>query len=141
MNDLNKSNDLLFITKEDPRPLLKEGIYEVQYHSHKLDKFFGGYKLYVNFQVCSLSEDKTELIFKAYNYYDKLPTGSSLYKDFTLLHGAKIRKNSSLTMKLFKNKILAVRVRTVSLNRKQLKLTECLQYSVVDEIINIVAGS
>lgn len=133
-------DEIEFTVKEDPRPRIPEGPYQVSYAKSNKARYFGTTKLYVQFKIVDQGEFFETVIFKAYNYPDTLTPGCDLYKDLTLLYGQRIRKNTKLKIALFQNKVLRVYVRTVKTNRKQGKLAEFQQYSVIDRIIEVVVG-
>lgn len=134
------SNELTLIVAEDSHPFIPEGRYEVSYAFHHLRWYFGQKKLYVHFVICTPGEHYGVKLFKVYNFYQKLPRGSALKKDLELLSGVRALKNASLKLCLFDGKVLEVSVRTVRQNHKQRELAGYQQYSVIDEIVRIIAG-
>ena len=139
-SESNDSEDLVFKAKEDSLPLVPEGVYQVSYVKYEKSRYQGGYKLYIKFAICDLGAHLGTKVFKPYNYYEPLLRGCDLLKDFELLYGKRVRKNTRLSVSLFKNKILIVRIRTVKKDRKQTELREHQRYSVIDKIIGIAAG-
>jgi hypothetical protein len=133
-------DDLEIRIKDDAYPLVAEGEYDVQFVKSETFREHRKDKLYVWFEIIEGPNRGTRL-FRAYNLYQPLVRGSNLYKDLTLLYGQRLRKNTRLSLKLFRGKILRIAVRTVKLSRKQTPLSEAQQYSVVDRITGIVAGS
>ncbi len=127
-------------TAEDAKPIIPEGRYEAQVVSFKKCPFYGKMKLYVGFKIISFGQYAGTIVFKNYNFSEKLPRGCNLYKDLVLLHGSRIRKNTKLPLKLFQNKVLEIFVRTVIHDYKQTEFQEHQQYSVVDRILGIIAG-
>lgn len=132
--------NLLIEAKEDSRQFIPEGYYEVVCVKAEKKKYFSTTKLYVTFKVVSPGEYCGLELFKAYNWYDPPRRGSDLFKDLSRLYGKRVTKKTKLPLTLFKNKILRVHVRAVTLDYKQFKLPEHLQYSVIDHLEEICTG-
>jgi len=139
--DLRFQNDVEVTLKNEPYLLIPPGVYEVGYTGSEKRRYFGATKLYCWFEVVTQGPHFGASLFKAYNWYEKLPMGSDLAKDLLRLYGKRGRKNMKLSLALFRNKIIEVVVRKVTLDRKQVILPEHLQYSVVDKILGIAAGN
>jgi hypothetical protein len=125
---------------EDPHPLVEENYYEVQCVDWNRGFYRGGEKLYVKFKIVSSGKYLGVCLIKPYNFYDPLKRGSNLYKDLVKLSGVRANKGVRLPLKIFKNKLLKVRVETVTRDCKQTKYDEHQQYSVVREIISVEVG-
>lgn len=132
-------DELSFVAGADAWPLVPEGTYEVQYVSHCKRPFFKAMKLYVEFQVCA-GDHMGVRLFRAYNLYQPLKRGCDLLRDLELLSGRSARKNARLQIGLFKNRVIEVKVRTVTASRKQVHLAEHQRYSVVDCISRVLTG-
>jgi len=126
--------EIVFVSDEEPAALIPDGIYNVVFHHYEKAKFFNN-KIYVWFKVCDSGPHLGVKIFRAYNYYSPIKRGSALFKDLALLHGGPVQKRTPLPLKLFKNKVLKVKVRTVTHDHKQMPIPTALQYSVVDLLI------
>ena len=74
--------------------------------------------------------------------YDmKIKTGSKYYKTWTMVNGwNKPTRNAKMSPRLFKNKIFKVKTRTVKPQHNGNEMPEHFWYSVVDEIVEVVAG-
>jgi hypothetical protein len=122
------------------RPLIPEGPYSVQYLKHEKRIFFGTLKMYVHFEMVEQGQFFGTRLFKTYNFSSPLSPGSDLYRDLLFLFGQRVPKNARLSMDLFKNVILRVRVRTVKRDRKQNPLPDYMQYSVIDSLLGKETG-
>lgn len=134
------SDDDGFTLKVDPWPLLPDGFYEVNYMKMEKGFFRGTKKLYVIFKVVSQGEHFGQKLFRAYNFYEPIRVGSDLCKDLILLYGRPARKNTRLSLSLFKGKILKVKVKSVKKDRDQLDVALHQQYSVISRIVSVEAG-
>jgi hypothetical protein len=137
MNLEKTPKEFSILTLEDSPPILPPGDYLVSFVRYNQSPFQGVPKLYVYFSVVDQGPNFEKILFKAYNNYVPPRTGSSLYKDMLLLYGKRIRKNTRLTLDLFKGRILLVRVRTVKRDFKQRLLPEYMHYSVIDSILSV----
>jgi len=125
-----------------PHPLIPDGRYEVIYVRHEKRRFFSKEKYYVWFKICQPGLYIGVHLFKAFNGYEKpWPRGCELNKVLMLLYGSRVRKNICLNLQLFKNKVLEVTVVTVKKDRRQNDLPMHLQYSKIDAILSVIAGS
>lgn len=126
--------------KDDQFALIPDAQYEVVCTRYEKRKFFGAFKLYVWFRIITEGDYQGLQIFRAYNWYERPPRGSDLFKDLGRLYGRPLRKNTRLSLKLFKEKALLVQTRTIRVDRKQNPLPEYQRYSVVDRLIDVVTG-
>jgi len=137
---MSKGTELEFTTKDDSWPLIPEGKYEASLVKYEKRKFFSGEKLYCIFQILDLGPYCGTKLFKSYNFYNPLPRGADLFKDFALVYGRRLTKKTKLSMKLFEGRVFVVRVRTVIADRKQSTLSEQQRYSVIDRIVEVLTG-
>lgn len=121
-------------TQGEHYKLLPAGNYQAVFSRYEIRTFFGKQKIYVHFSVTDGPFLGTQ-IFRAYNYCVPLSPGCDLYKDLARLLGRRPKRKERLSLSLFKNRVLYVRLRTVTQNRKQDSLESFLQYSVVDAIL------
>jgi hypothetical protein len=132
--------DLVITTKDEPPALVPEGKYQVQCLGWEKHRYYGGtMKLYVRFRICDGPYTDTAL-YRAFNYYDHLGSATDLYKTLVRVHGRRVTKKTRLPLALLKNKILEAKIRTVTKDHKQNPLPEHQQYSVIDEILTVLAG-
>ena len=79
----------------------------------------------------------------AFNMPDKgkIRMGSKYYKTWCMVNDwKKPSKNAKMSPRIFKNKICRVKIRTVHPKHCGKKMPEDFWYSVVDKIIEVVAG-
>lgn len=134
-----------FFCGQDYWPLIPNGTYEAQ--CIKFDsKFVLGKarKLFLTFKIIDEWEHYGKLIFMAFNmpYDKKIRPGSKYYKTWVMVNGyRKPSRNATMSPRLFKNKIFKIKTRTVKpKDHNDREMPEDFHYSVVDSIIEVVAG-
>jgi len=133
-----------FVCDDDYKPLIPNGIYEVQCIKYD-NKFVLGKtrKTFLNFKILDNNEHQGKKIFLAYNmpYNGRIKTGSKYYKDWCMVNGwQKPSRNAKMSARLFLNKIYRVKTRTVKPKHNEEEMPQSFWYSVVDKIIEVVAG-
>jgi len=142
MKDQNNDNleTLELKVKEDPKPLLPDGlICEAVVIKWEKGVFYGP-KLYVHFKITSLGEYLEKILIRSYNFYNPLPNGCDLYNDLVKIKGERVTKSTYLSLTLFKNKVFEIKLKTVATDKRQMPRLEHQQYSKVDSIIRVVYG-
>tara|TARA_B100001971_G_C17712839_1_gene297317 strand:- start:27 stop:437 length:411 start_codon:yes stop_codon:yes gene_type:complete len=133
-----------FICSEDYKPLLPNGIYEAQCVNYD-SKFILGKtrKVFLNFKILDSGVHNGKLIFQAFNmpYNGKIKMGSKYYKTWVMVNGwQKPSRNTKMLPRLFRNKIFKIRTWTAKPKHHGKDMPDDFLYSVVDEILEVVAG-
>ena len=129
---------------DDDGPL-PEGEYSLAYTGHQLAFVFGTGKLYIRFRVVE-GEYVGSRLYRAYRvtptgkHSFTVPKSSALYRQWCRLSGRAERRDR-INPKLLRNTVVRAMVRTVTRDSRQRSLEPYLQYSVVDEILEIVVGT
>lgn len=143
MSDEIKSGDtkdLEFKMAEGSKPLIPDGEYSVQYVNYERGNIHGNEKLYLYFSIVDQGPHFNVRLRKNYNYYSSPPCGSDLHKDLSLLLGRPFKKNTRISLEVFKNSVLRIKTRTVTHDRKQNPYAEHTRYSVIDAILGKETG-
>lgn len=143
-----KQIDEVFIEGDRPARV-NPGIYELAFDHHKTAYLFGrAPKIYCLFRIVTQGEYFGTMIARYYNAKSlnskprkggafRVGWHSDFVREYATLFGlpARIERMSTET---FKTKIIRGRVKTVSTDAKHRKIPEPLQYSVIDELIEVV---
>jgi len=133
-----------FICGNDYWPLIPNGVYEAQCIKYD-NKFVLGKtkKTFLTFRIVSLSEHQGKEIFQAFNmpYDGKIKTGSKYYKTWCMVNDwRRPSRNAKMSPRIFLNKIYRIKTRTVRPLHNKKEMPQDYWYSVVDEIIEVIAG-
>jgi hypothetical protein len=131
-----------YVCSQEYWQLIPNGIYEVQCTKFD-DKFFLGktQKTFLTFRIV-VGEHEGKEIFMAFNmpYTGKIKTGSKYYKTWVMVNNwQRPSRNAKMSPKLFVNKIYKVRTRTVKPKHNGNEMPEHFWYSIVDEILQVIA--
>jgi hypothetical protein len=131
-----------FVSADD-KPRIPDGVYEAQCIKYDA-KFVMGItrKVFLNFKIIEPGEYGGKVIFQAFNmpYDGKIRTGCKYYKTWCMVNGwRKPSRNAKMSPRLFKNKIYKVKTRTSKPKHNGKAMPEDFWYSVVDEIIEVIA--
>jgi len=111
--------------------------YDSNFHLGKTRKTF------LFFKILDHGPHFGKQIFMAFNmpFDKKIKTGSKYYKTWCMVNGwKKPSKNAKMSPKLFKNKIYRIKSRTVKPKHYRDEMPKDFWYSVVDGILEVVAG-
>jgi len=134
-----------FVCGNDYWPLIPNGTYEAQCIKYD-NKFVLGKtkKTFLAFRIVSLSEHQGKEVFQAFNmpYDGKIKTGSKYYKTWCMVNGwMRPSRNAKMSPRIFLNKIYRIKTRTTKPRLNGKEMPQDFWYSVVDEIIEVIAGS
>ena len=133
-----------FICHDDYRPLLPDGVYVAQCVKHDSSFVLGkARKLFLHFVILEEGKWHGEKLFEAFNVpYDmRIKAGSKYYKTWAMVNGwMRPSKNAKMSTRLFVNKIFRIKTRTVKPKHNEKMMPEHFWYSVIDEILEVVAG-
>lgn len=133
---------------DDKPVLMKPGAYDFVLASYWKGRLYGrSPKLALTFRVATQGPHYGKRITCWYNVKDITKRGeitpkgwtSDFVREYCKLFGAPPRLRD-IGIRKFKNKVIRATVRTVTTDRKQRLLPECLHYSVIDELLEVVAG-
>jgi len=129
-----------FVCDNDYRALIPDKVYEAQCVSYDSSFVLGkARKLFLNFRIIDPGEHNGVELFMAFNmpYTGRIKSGSKYYKKWCQVNGfRKPSRNATMSPRLFLNKVYKLKTRTVRPER----MPESFQYSVVDDILKVVAG-
>ena len=124
-------------------PRIPPGEYDAICYKTETGRSWGGRTdIYILFRIIGGSQDGTEL-FMACTYHAKrrLSPRYKYYQQWTLAKGQPPGKGKRLSRKVFCNKMYRVLVRdTQRKHSNGQPMADCLQYSVVDSIIETKTG-
>ena len=126
--------------KENPRPLIPEGVYEAMCVRQK-KKYNALFKREILTLRLQLFEGPCAgTIVERFYSVTKFPgRGSSFYLEWTIANGGKApRRGDRLSTRKFDGKVFKVSVKTVSKNWNRRLLPQALQYSKADAILELV---
>ena len=129
---------------EDPKPRLPNAVYEAQ--CIKFDQSFvlgTTKKLFLHFKITELGEHHGKVIFEAFNmpYNGRIKQGSKYYKTWVMVNDWNPpSRNAKMSPRLFLKKVFKVKTRTVKPEHNKKPMPDSFWYSVVDEIVEVVAG-
>jgi hypothetical protein len=144
------------------QPLLPDGTYQLAYLGNRTIAGFAGSKsntrghkvgkLRIDFRVVDPGEYFDAEISAFFNVLIPMQASfgrngnfaltahSNFMRTYAQLFGRRKRRDR-LSLRRFKNVVIEARIRTVKQDRNQKPLAESCHYSVVDELIQVVAGS
>ena len=132
-----------YVCDDDYKPLIPNGTYEAECIKYDNKFVFNtSRKTFLKFRVVG-GEHEGKVIFMAYNmpYQGRIKTGSKYYKDWVFVNNwNRPSKNAKMSPRLFFNKLYKIRTRTCIPKRNGQEMPEEYWYSVVDEIIEVIAG-
>jgi hypothetical protein len=133
-----------FLCRDNPRPLIPEGIYEAVCISFDDSFCFGKCrKLFLAFKIITQGPHLGTELFMAFNmaYNGKIAAGSKYYKTWCMANNwQKPTRNAIMSPRIFKNKIFEVKVRTTQPKHNGAAMPKDFHYSVVDSIIKVNTG-
>ena len=133
----------------DRPPLIEPGEYDLMFHKRWMGYLYGkrAAKLILVFRVATIGPAYGEKLFRCYNIksFDKkrgtfrVGWNSNFVKDYARLFGQPTNLKSIGTNRL-KGKIVQGKVRSVVKDFQNHPLPECLHYSVIDQLSNVIVG-
>jgi len=132
------------VCADNPKPLIPNGTYEAQCVRHDSGFCFGkSRKVFLYFKIIEQGEHHGKEIFQAFNmpYNKKMKAGSKYYKTWCMVNDwNQPSRNTKMAPRLFLNKICKIKTRTVKPKHNGKDMPDNFWYSVVDEILEVVAG-
>jgi hypothetical protein len=132
-----------FVCGEEYKPLMPDGTYQAQCVHYDRSFCLGkARKLFLHFKIVEPGKYHGETIFMAFNvpYDTRIKQGSKYYKTWVQVNGyQKPSRNAAMSPRIFKNKIVSVRTRTVRPKNGSKEMPKQFWYSVVDSIVEVLA--
>ena len=139
-NKSSNREDLTFKVRLDIRPLISEGEYEAGFIRAEKHKMWGGVKVFMWFKITTPGEHFGEELYVPCNMPPRITNSTKYYRCWVLAAGRKPTRYDRMSTKVFQKKLFKVRVRTVKASSKQRNLTPEQHYSVIDELLEVIAG-
>jgi hypothetical protein len=135
-----------FGVMDERPPLIEEGLYEVGYvRSGQKFWSFDHYSVASYFKITTPGPHEGKELFMVYRVSPRegrkgMAFSSKIVEMVTLALGRQPNRKDRLTSSVFHGKRFKALVRTVKLNAKKKKRAECAQYSIIDTLLEKVAG-
>ena len=134
--------------KLGPFHLVTEGKQEVVYAGYEGPKVaFGSdeQRIYVHWEVVTPGRHQGLILFQSFKYYKEWGSQSKFYRAWSLANGGRPRRRTRMSPRIFAGKVFLAEVRTVRpiFTNGPLKGKEqpqCMWYSVVDELLEVLTG-
>lgn len=139
----NRENNNELIVQE-PYPRIPPGTYEVMCHDMNVKPCQGGSKrVFLQFKIYEGKYDGTELFMCCPKPTGKLRERHKLHIQMSLALKRRPNKGERLRKKIFTGKMYRVIVRDTKRKYKETNkvMPDFMQYSVVDSILEVIAGS
>jgi len=137
-------SDLCFPCNSQIPPAIPNGDdYEVSFLRAEQKPYKGQSKVYLWFRIESYGEWNGQELFMACN----LPQGwkwgpsSKFWGAWVLAAGKRPRRRDRMSVSVFRQKLFRARIRKVITTSKQIRRTPAQQYSVIDELLEVVVGA
>ena len=139
MND----SDLSFPNNSDISPAIPNGDqYEVGFLRASQTRQWGQPKVFLWFQLLSPGEWHGQTFYMACNVAPngKWTPSYKFWQTWVRVAGRRPTRADRMSTSIFKNKVFRVRMRKVLKTAKQIDRTPAQQYSVVDELLEVLTG-
>jgi hypothetical protein len=123
----------------DLSPLLHEGEAQVQCVGWEKTSMYGGKILFL-FKYLEEGESHGQIIKMWVPQHKKYTDSSKFLRMWILATGRRPDRFDRLSAEVFKGKVFRASIRTVTGNSKQKPLSELQKYSVIDELLELLAG-
>ena len=134
-----------FVCKDNPRPLIPEGIYEAVCTGYETGFCFGKCrKLFLKFKIITPGPHLGTELFMAFNmaFNGRIATGSKYYKTWCLANNwQKPTLNAVMSPRIFKNKAFAVKVKTAKPKHNGTAMPQDFHYSIIEQLLHVIAGA
>lgn len=132
-----------FVCADNYWPLLPNGVYQAQCINYNTRRFgVNTKKLFVWFKIIE-GKYEGEKLFMVFNMPPdgKLTPGYKYYNTWAMVNGwQKPSRNAKMSPRIFKNKIFRIQTRTVKRKHNDKEMPDSFNYSVVDRILEVIAG-
>lgn len=120
----------------DYRPLVPDGLWDVQCTGYN-DGFYGRIpKLFLNFEIVSNGSYNGERLFMSFNmpHDGYVHTGSRYYRTWSKVNGKLPSRNAKMSPRIFLNKLFRVKTKTVIPKDGNFDLPSDFHYSIIESI-------
>ncbi len=124
-------------------PLLPPGNYTVSFLRAEKKWLWGSrLKVFLHFEIVHPAEAAGNRLFMAANAppMNRWTIGYKFYRVWVLAAGHRPQRRTRLSTQVFRNKYFLARVKTVEKTAKDTKRPMAAQYSIIDELLDVVAG-
>ncbi len=132
-----------FISAVNPRQKIPDAKYDAECIGYDSSFVLGkARKIFLNFRIIE-GEHTGMKLFMAYNapYDRKFRPGHKYYKDWVMVNGWNPpSRNATMSPRLFLNKAYVIKTRAVKPLRNKKPMPVQFHYSVVDELVEVIAG-
>jgi len=135
--------DLSFPCNGDIPPAIPDGDqYQLSYLRVEQSRQWGRPKVFLWFQMLTAGEWHGKEFYMACNVAQdgKWGTSSKFWLTWVLAAGRQPKRADRMSTAVFKNKVFRAKMRTVLKTAKQIRRTPEQQYSVVDELLEVLVG-
>jgi hypothetical protein len=129
--------------RDDPRPLIPEGVYDAVFTREEPGHIFGTYKLYLYFKIVTSGQYNETELFLPFNINKekKMALASKYYKTWCLVNGGqRPSRNAVMSPNIFRGKFFEVAVKTIRKSYNGDELPPSLFYSIIDKILTVSIG-
>jgi hypothetical protein len=136
-------DDIIVINNGSIPPAIPDGQYDVAFRKATRAHQFGQEKLYLWFSIVTPGDWYGEELYMVCNIprKGKYTPSTKYWLVWVFVTGKKPKRGDRMSTAVFRNKIFLAGIRTVTKTAKQLLRTREQQYSVVDELVTIQAGT
>lgn len=143
MNEEDKKR--AYFCRDDPRPLIPEGIYEAVCTAYEEAFVFGKtLKLFLHFKIITPGEHLGTTLFMAFNIgkHRKLALGSRYYKYWLMMNGwQRPSRNAKMSPRIFLNKSYEVFVKIVKPELNGIEMPANCHYSIIEQLVRVNTGA
>ena len=143
MTAINSNIDLEFACNADIPSLVPQGNYDVFFVKAAKHVMWSKEKLFLWFQIATAGEWHGHDLYMACNVArgGRWTPSCKFYMAWVLAAGRRPNRRDRLSTNVFRNKIFRARVKAVTTTAKRDRRTPEQQYSVIDELLEVYAGS
>ncbi len=138
-----REDDITLDFDSELPPLLPNGEYTVSFLRAEKKWLWGSrLKLFLHFEIVHPADAAGSRLFMAANVPPKnrWTIGHKFYRVWVLATGHRPQRRTRLSTEVFRNKYFLARVKTVEKTAKDTKRPAAAQYSIIDELLEVVAG-
>lgn len=140
---LDHEEDVILDFDSELPPLIPTGNYTVAFIRAEKKWLWGKrLKIFLHFEIVAPSDHTNIRLFMAANAPPKnqWTIGYKFFRAWVLAAGCRPRRRDRLSTQMFRNKYFLARVKTVEKTAKDTLRPKAAQYSVIDELLEMVAG-
>ena len=137
------ATDVELLCNSDIPPSVQEGDYEVFFLRAEKRDMWKREKLFLWFQIATAGQWNGQDLYMACNVArgGRWTPSCKFYLAWVLAAGRRPNRRDRMSTQVFRNKIFRARVKVVTTTAKRDRRTPEQQYSVIDELLELCAGS